>query len=116
LDLIIKHIDNNLLFTKYIVIDKQHALEHNDLSSLFITLSECYCNVEKIDKAIQTVNDAYKYLKDTKYEGEIKLAEAKIAMCKNDLKSALKILNAIKSDQDIFIKVHLFLFYILFTY
>ncbi|XP_025413026.1 tetratricopeptide repeat protein 21B-like [Sipha flava] len=84
--------------------NKQHALEHNDLSSLFITLSECYCNVEKIDKAIQTVNDAYKYLKDTKYEGEIKLAEAKIAMCKNDLKSALKILNAIKSDQDIFIK------------
>lgn len=62
------------------------------------------------------MNNSYKYLKDTKYEGEIRLAEAKIAMCKNDIKSALKILNAIKSDQDTFIKVCFFKFYILFTY
>lgn len=62
------------------------------------------------------MNNAYKYLKDTKYEGEIKLAEAKIFMYKNDIKSALKILNAIKSDQDTFVKVRLFLFYSLFTY
>lgn len=51
------------------------------------------------------MNNAYEYLKDTKYEGEIKLSEAKIAVYKNDMKNALKILNAIKSDQDIFIEV-----------
>lgn len=54
---------------------------------------------------MKTVKEAYKYLKDTKYEGEIKLAEAKIALYKNEMKTALKILNAIKSDQEIFIKV-----------
>lgn len=57
------------------------------------------------NKAVQTLNDSYKYLKDTNYEGEIKLAEAKVALFKNDSKSALKLLNAIQSDQDIFIKV-----------
>lgn len=51
------------------------------------------------------MKEAYEYLKDTKYEGEIKLVEAKVALYKNDMKTALKILNAIKSDQDIFIKV-----------
>lgn len=54
---------------------------------------------------MQVVNNAYSYLKDTKYEGEIVLAEAKINLHTNDTKSALKILNAIKSDTDIFIKV-----------
>lgn len=97
----------DLLNTKYTVLG-EHSLEHNDLSTLFITLIECYCNIEKIDKASQTVNNAYKYLNDTKYEGEIKLAEAKIAMCKNDVTSALKILNAIKSDKNTFIKVSFF--------
>lgn len=51
------------------------------------------------------MKEAYEYLKDTNYEGEIKLAEAKIALYKNEMETALKILNAIKSDQDIFIKV-----------
>lgn len=51
------------------------------------------------------MKEAYEYLKNTKYEGEIKLAEAKIALYKNEMKTALKILNAIKPDQDIFIKV-----------
>eukprot|EP00102_Acyrthosiphon_pisum_P021962 XP_016659172.1 PREDICTED: tetratricopeptide repeat protein 21B isoform X2 [Acyrthosiphon pisum] len=81
-----------------------HALEHNNLASLFITLSECYCIENKIDRAIKIVNNAYEYLKDTNYEGEIKIAEANIFIYKNDTKSALKILNSIKSDQDVFIK------------
>lgn len=72
---------------------------------MFITLSECYCIENKTDKAIKTVNNAYEYLKDTNYEGEIKISEAKICMYKNDSKSAIKILNSIKSDQDVFIKV-----------
>lgn len=61
--------------------------------------------VDKIDKAVKVVNKALEYLKDTKYEGEIKLADAKIALYKYDIKNALKILNTIKSDQDTFIKV-----------
>lgn len=85
-------------------LSNEHALEHNNLASLFITLSECYCIKKKIDKAIQIVNNAYEYLKDTNYEGEIKIAEAKISMYKNDTKSTLKILNSIKSDQEVFIK------------
>lgn len=72
---------------------------------MFITLSECYCIANKADKAITTVNNAYEYLKDTNYEGEIKIAEAKICMYKNDTKSALKLLNSIKSDQDVFINI-----------
>lgn len=72
---------------------------------MFITLSECYCDVDQIDKAIKTVKNAYGYLKGTKYEEEIKLAEAKIALCNNDVPLALKLLTAIKPDQDIFIKV-----------
>lgn len=72
---------------------------------MFIALSECYCMGNNIDKAIQTVNNAYEYLKDTNYEGEIKIAEAKISVYKNDTKNALKILNSVKSDKDIFIKV-----------
>lgn len=75
---------------------------------MFITLSECYCIADKIDKAIKVVNKALEYLKDTKYEGEIKLADAKIALYKNDIQNALKILNTIKSDQDAFIKVCFF--------
>lgn len=51
------------------------------------------------------MNNAYKYLKDTNYEGEIQLAEAKIAAYKNDSKSALKLLNGIQPNQDVFIKV-----------
>ncbi|KAL5233107.1 hypothetical protein ACI65C_000517 [Semiaphis heraclei] len=85
-------------------LSNEHALEHNNLSYLFITLSECYCIENKTDKAIKTVNNAYEYLKDTNYEGEIKISEAKICMYKNDSKSAIKILNSIKSDQDVFIK------------
>lgn len=86
------------------ILDK-HTLEQNNLASLFITLSECYCNVDQIDKAIKTVKNAYGHLKDTKYEGEIKLAEAKVALCNSDVPLALKLLTAIKSDEDIFIKV-----------
>lgn len=101
----------NNINSKLILILDEFVLEHNDLASLFITLSECYIRKNKIDKAIKTVNNAYEYLKDTNYEGEIKLAEANISMHKNDTKSALKILNSIKSDQDIFIKVcfHIFI-------
>lgn len=51
-------------------------------------------------------------MKGTKYEGEIKLAEAKIALHKKDLKTALKILDSVKSDQDIFAKVSFSLIYI----
>lgn len=80
---------------------------------MFTSLSECYCVVNKIDKAIKVVNKALEYLKDTKYEGEIKLADAKISVYKNDIKNALKILNAIKSDQDTFIKVCFFFKFIL---
>ncbi|XP_025195909.1 tetratricopeptide repeat protein 21B-like isoform X2 [Melanaphis sacchari] len=85
-------------------LSNEHTLEHNNLASLFITLSECYCIGKNINKAIQTVNNAYEYLKDTNYEEEIKIAEAKISLFKNDTKNALKILNSIKSDKDIFIK------------
>lgn len=72
---------------------------------MFVTLVECYCTAGEIDKALKCVKQAYEYLKSTKYEGEIKLAEAKIALCTNDTKTALNILNAIKSNEDIFIKV-----------
>lgn len=72
---------------------------------MFITLCECYCEEKQIDKAIKIVNNAYEYLKDTKYVGEIKLVEAKIAWNMNNIQSALKTLNAIKPDQDTFIKV-----------
>jgi len=95
----------NKINTKLFYILDGHALEHNNLASLFITLSECYCIENKIDKAIKIVNNAYEYLIDTIYEGEIKIAEAKIFIYKNDTKNALKILNSIKSDQDVFIKV-----------
>lgn len=88
---------------KYIL--DEHELEQYDLASLFITLCECYCEEKQIDKAINIVNNAYKYLKDTKYEGEMKLVEAKIEWNMNNIESALDILNAIKPDQDIFIKV-----------
>lgn len=87
------------------ILDK-HALEHSDLATLFTTLIECYCYANNSKKATQIVNNAYKYLKDTNYEGEIQLAEAKIAVYKNDSKSALKILNEIRSNQDVFIKVN----------
>jgi len=95
----------NKINSKLFYILDGHALEHSNLASLFITLSECYCIENKIDKAIKIVNNAYEYLKDTNYEEEIKIAEAKISIYKNDTKSALKILNSIKSDQDVFIKV-----------
>lgn len=85
-------------------LSNEHTLEYNNLASLFIALSECYCMGNNIDKAIQTVNNAYEYLKDTNYEGEIKIAEAKISVYKNDTKNALKILNSVKSDKDVFIK------------
>lgn len=90
---------------KIILILDEHSLEHSDLVSLFLTLSECYCIAQKIDKAEKVVKKSFEYLKDTKYEGEIKLAEAKIALFKNDTENALQILNAIKPDQDTFIKV-----------
>lgn len=80
---------------------------------MFTTLSECYCLLNNSNKATQIVKNAYKYLKDTNYEGEIQLAEANIAVYKNDTKSALKILNGIRSNQDIFIKVcFIFIIYI----
>jgi len=72
---------------------------------LFVTLVECYCKAKKNDEALKTVKQAYEYLKGTKYEGEIKLAEAKIALCSDDTKTALKIISTIKSNEDIFIKV-----------
>jgi len=56
------------------------------------------------------VNKSLEYLKDTKYEEEIKLAEARIALFKDDTKNALQILNAIKPNQDIFIRVRFFFF------
>lgn len=84
----------------------EHELEHNDMVSLFITLCECYCMEDQIEKAIKTVNHAYEYLKDTKFEEEIKLAEAKIAWNMNNIKNALNILDSIKPDQDTFIKVN----------
>jgi len=95
----------NKINSKLFYILDEYVLEHNNLASLFITLSECYCIENKIDKAIKIVNNAYEYLKDTSYEGEIKIAEAKIYIYRNDTKSALQILNSIKSDQDVFIKV-----------
>lgn len=79
---------------------------------MFITLIECYCIAETVDKAFNTVKKALEYLKGTKYEGEIKLAEAKIALHMNDMKTSLKILDSIKSDQDIFIKVCLILYHV----
>lgn len=62
------------------------------------------------------MNNAYKYLKDTNYEGEIQLAEAKIAAHKNDSKNALKLLNGIRSNQDVFIKVSFTFFIWIFMY
>lgn len=72
---------------------------------MFVTLVECYCTAKQIDEALKTVKQAYEYLKGTKYEGEIKLAEAKIALCTDDTTTALKIISAIQSNEDIFIKV-----------
>lgn len=83
----------------------ERALEPNNLAVLIVSLSECYCMLENFDKAINIMNIAYKHLKNTEYEGEIKLAESKICLHKNDTVSALKILNAIQSDENTFIKV-----------
>lgn len=99
----------------YTILD-DHSLEHTDLATLFITLSECYCTAHKIDKANKIVNKSLEYLKNTKYEEEMKLAEARIALFKDDTKSALQILNSIKPNQDIFIRVGFFLYLILDIY
>lgn len=61
--------------------------------------------VHEIDKANKIVNKSFEYLKDTKFEEEIKLAEARIALFRNDTKNALQLLNAIKSNQDTFTRV-----------
>lgn len=76
-------------------------------------MSECYCMLENVDKALKIVNTAYERLRFTNYEGEIKLAEAQIFLYKKDFNGALKILNAIKPDQSIFIKVGLTYVFIL---
>ncbi|XP_050420832.1 tetratricopeptide repeat protein 21B-like [Adelges cooleyi] len=82
------------------------TLSARDLTTLYISLIQSYCISEKIDNANTTLQSAYNslILKGTEYEKDLKLAEANIALYKNNTSSALAILNGISPDQHTYIK------------
>ncbi|XP_050545561.1 tetratricopeptide repeat protein 21B-like [Daktulosphaira vitifoliae] len=85
---------------KYSLIE--HKLNQQDLATLFIYLCQSYCVIGNFNNANKTVQKAYNSLNGTKYVGNIKLAEANIALYNNNTSEALSILMKITPDQYIF--------------